>query len=162
MFQQLSTSRRSRTPPVLVSSTRQHPKAVVVRVWSTPRDWCVWALTRSYVRDGGWLRVHRTQRLASKRYGAHTPLTSPIRAPDAGAMLDFQCSSCGNTTDCGETKGYNGASSTWTSATANPPSAHQVIPATEHITPLTACCRAPDRAPCSTQASSTKGVAGTS
>ena len=90
--------------PCFGLSTLQHPGLAAPRVWLTPREWYVWAITRSYLRDDWGLGVHPTQRVANTRYGAHTPFISPILALNPGAMLYFQCSSGGNTTDCGRTK----------------------------------------------------------
>ena len=103
----------------------------------THREGCVWAVARSYLRGGWGLGVHRTQRVANTRYGAHTPLTSPTRAPNPGAMLDFRCSSDRNTTDSDRTEAYSRATSVYNSATVNAPNAYPDIPTTEHFTPLT-------------------------
>ena len=82
----------------------QHPRLAALRVGLAPREWGVWAITRSHLRDEWGLAVHPTLMVANARYGAHTPLTGLILAPNPGAMLHFQCMSGGNTTDYGKAK----------------------------------------------------------
>ena len=82
----------------------QHPGLAALRVGLAPREWGVWAITRSRLRDEWGLVVHPTLKVANTRYGAHTPLTSLILAPNPGAMLHFQCMSGGNTTGYGKAK----------------------------------------------------------
>jgi hypothetical protein len=106
--------------------------------------------------------MHPTYQVANTRYGAHTPLTSPVVAQNPGAMLHFQCSCGGNTTDCGEAKAYSGDLTTQSSAKVNQPSAHRVILATKHFTPLTTRCRAQIGHLSALRGGSTKGVVDTS
>ena len=88
--------------------------------------------------------MHPTYQVANTRYGARTPLTSPVVAQNPGAMLHFQCSSGGNTTGGGRTKACSGTTSVCNSGAVTVPNAYQVISATEHLAPLMTRLRAQD------------------